>query len=86
MSWLGTPNNNIKNLKQGEKLLEENHQAERQGKRRSRGRLVVRGGPGRTCESPQLDAAGDVVIEGDLAVGAVPLGNGIHSLRAQPKS
>lgn len=28
---------------------------------------------GQTCESPQFDTAGDVVIKGDLPAGAVPL-------------
>lgn len=39
-----------------------------------------------TCESPQFDTAGDVVIKGDLPAGAVPLCNESHSLRVQPKS
>lgn len=39
-----------------------------------------------TCQGSQFDAAGDVVIEGDLAIGAVAFSNGIHSLWTQPEA
>lgn len=38
------------------------------------------------CQSSKLDTAGDVVIEGDLSIGAVSFCNWIHSLGTQPKS
>lgn len=38
------------------------------------------------CQGSQFDAAGDVVIEGDLAIGAIAFSNGIHSLRTQPEA
>lgn len=39
-----------------------------------------------TCQSSQLDTAGDVVIKGDLPIGAVAFCNWIHGLGTQPKS
>lgn len=47
---------------------------------------VLAGSGEHTCERPQFDTAGDVVVKGDLAAGAVPLRDGSHGLRVQPES